>query len=65
MWSPLSLYALTLAIAFGIGVEFFNQLAAFPKGPVALSLEKQVPIIPGAFLKINNKYKDFLSEGIH
>lgn len=41
----------------GIGVEFFNQLAAFPKGPVALSLEKQVPIIPGAFLKINNKYK--------
>ena len=41
----------------GIGVEFFNQLAAFPKGPVALSLEKQVPIIPAAFLKIDNKYK--------
>ena len=41
----------------GIGVEFFNQLAAFPKGPVALSLEKQVPIIPAAFLEINNKYK--------
>ena len=41
----------------GVGVEFFNQLAAFPKGPVALSLEKQVPIITAAFLKIDNKYK--------
>ena len=41
----------------GIGVEFFNQLAAFPKGPVSLSLEKQVPIIPATFLKIDNKYK--------
>ena len=41
----------------GVGVEFFNQLAAFPKGPVALSLEKQLPIIAAAFLKIDNKYK--------
>jgi len=41
----------------GVGVEFFNQLAAFPKGPVALSLEKQIPIIAAAFLKIDNKYK--------
>ncbi len=41
----------------GVGVEFFNQLAAFPKGPVALSLDKQIPIIAAAFLKIDNEYK--------
>ena len=41
----------------GVGVEFFNNMAAFPKGPVALSLETQVPIIPAAFLYIDNKYK--------
>jgi len=41
----------------GVGVEFFNNIAAFPKGPVALSLETQVPIIPAAFLYIDRKYK--------
>ena len=41
----------------GIGVEFFNNLAAFPKGPVALSLKTQVPILPATFIKIDNKYK--------
>ena len=41
----------------GIGVEFFNQMAAFPKGPVALSLETQVPIVPAAFLEIDSNYK--------
>lgn len=40
----------------GVGVEFFNNMAAFPKGPVALSLETQVPIIPAAFLYIDRKY---------
>lgn len=41
----------------GVGVEFFTQLAAFPKGPVALSLKTQKPIIPAAFLKIKGVYK--------
>ena len=41
----------------GVGVEFFNQMAAFPKGPVALSLETQVPIVPAAFLEIDSNYK--------
>ena len=41
----------------GVGVEFFNNMAAFPKGPVALSLETQVPIIPAAFLNIDKNYK--------
>jgi len=41
----------------GVGVEFFNNMAAFPKGPVALSLETQVPIIPATFLHIDRKYK--------
>jgi len=41
----------------GVGVEFFNNMAAFPKGPVALSLETQVPIIPATFLYIDRKYK--------
>jgi len=41
----------------GVGVEFFNQMAAFPKGPIALSLETQVPVIPAAFITINNNYK--------
>ena len=37
-------------------VEFFNNLASFPKGPVALALKTQLPIVPTTFLKINNKY---------
>ena len=41
----------------GIGVEFFNQMAAFPKGPVALSLETQLPIVPTAFIKTINGYE--------
>ena len=40
----------------GVGVEFFNNLASFPKGPVALALQTQLPIVPTTFLKINNKY---------
>ena len=40
----------------GVGVEFFNNLASFPKGPVALALKTQLPIVPTTFLKINNKY---------
>ena len=40
----------------GVGTEFFGNLAAFPKGPVALSLKTQLPIVPTAFLKINGKY---------
>ena len=41
----------------GIGVEFFNQMAAFPKGPVALSLDTQLPIVPTAFIKSINGYE--------
>jgi KDO2-lipid IV(A) lauroyltransferase len=41
----------------GVGVEFFNQMAAFPKGPIALSLETQVPVIPAAFITVNGMYK--------
>ena len=41
----------------GVGVEFFDQMAAFPKGPVALSLETQLPIVPTAFIKTNNGYE--------
>jgi len=41
----------------GIGVEFFNRIAAFPKGAVALSLKTQVPIVPAAFLHLNNKFQ--------
>ena len=40
----------------GIATEFFNDVASFPKGPVALSLKTKLPIVPTAFLKINNKY---------
>ncbi len=40
----------------GVGTEFFGNLAAFPKGPVALSLKTQLPIVPTTFLKINGKY---------
>jgi len=41
----------------GVGVEFFNQMAAFPKGPVSLSLDTQLPIVPAAFIKSGNKYQ--------
>ena len=41
----------------GVGVEFFNQMAAFPKGPIALSLETQVPVIPATFITVNGIYK--------
>ena len=41
----------------GVGVEFFNQMAAFPKGPVSLSLDTQLPIVPAAFIKNGNKYQ--------
>ena len=41
----------------GVGVEFFDQMAAFPKGPVALSLETQLPIVPTAFIKTNEGYE--------
>ena len=40
----------------GVGVEFFGDIASFPKGPVALALKTEVPIIPAAFLKIDGKY---------
>ena len=40
----------------GVGTEFFGEIAAFPKGPVALALSTGVPIVPATFLKINNKY---------
>ena len=40
----------------GVGTEFFGNLAAFPKGPVALALKSQLPIVPTAFLKIDGKY---------
>jgi KDO2-lipid IV(A) lauroyltransferase len=40
----------------GVGTQFFGNLAAFPKGPVALALKTQLPIVPTAFLKINGKY---------
>ena len=40
----------------GIGIEFFGEVAAFPKGPVALALKTEVPIVPAAFLKLEGKY---------
>ncbi len=40
----------------GIGTEFFGNLAAFPKGPVALALKTQLPIVPTAFLKVDGNY---------
>lgn len=41
----------------GVGVEFFKQMAAFPKGPVALSLETQLPVVPTAFIKSGDGYE--------
>ena len=40
----------------GVGVEFFGEVAAFPKGPVALALKTEVPIVPAAFLKLEGRY---------
>tara|TARA_B100000902_G_scaffold152897_1_gene149408 strand:+ start:1754 stop:2626 length:873 start_codon:yes stop_codon:yes gene_type:complete len=40
----------------GVGTEFFGEIAAFPKGPVALALATGVPIVPATFLKIGDKY---------
>lgn len=40
----------------GIAVDFFGEVAAFPKGPVALALKSEVPIVPATFLKVNGKY---------
>ena len=40
----------------GVGTVFFDNLASFPKGPVALALKTQVPIVPTAFLKVNGQY---------
>ena len=41
----------------GVAIEFFGQLAAFPKGPVALSFKTGVPIIPTAMIKTKRGYK--------
>ena len=41
----------------GVATEFFGQLAAFPKGPVALSFKTGVPIIPTAMIKTKRGYK--------
>ena len=40
----------------GVGTEFFGRVAAFPKGPVALALKNQLPIVPTTFIKINGTY---------
>ncbi len=40
----------------GVGTVFFDNLASFPKGPVALALKTQAPIVPTAFLKVNGQY---------
>ena len=40
----------------GVGGEFFGEVAAFPKGPVALALKTEVPIVPAAFLKLEGRY---------
>ena len=41
----------------GVAVEFFSNIASFPKGPVALSLKTGVPIVPTAMIKISTGYK--------
>ena len=40
----------------GVGVEFFGEVASFPKGPVALALKTKVAIVPAAFLKLEDSY---------
>ena len=41
----------------GVAVEFFSNIASFPKGPVALSLKTSVPIVPTAMIKMSTGYK--------
>ena len=48
----------------GVGTEFFSNLAAFPKGPVALALKTQLPIVPTAFLKIDGKDSLYVKDRI-
>ena len=40
----------------GVAVEFFSNIASFPRGPVALSLKTGVPIIPTAMIKKSSGY---------
>ena len=49
----------------GVGTEFFGDLAAFPKGPVALALKTGVPIVPATFIKINNKYTLYFEKSFY
>ena len=37
--------------------RFFSNIASFPKGPVALSLKTNVPIVPTAMIKMSTGYK--------
>ena len=41
----------------GVATDFFGQLAAFPKGPVALSFKTGVPIIPTSMIKTKRGYR--------
>ena len=41
----------------GVATDFFGQLAAFPKGPVALSFKTGVPIIPTTMVKTKRGYR--------
>tara|TARA_B100001027_G_scaffold212408_1_gene181729 strand:+ start:148 stop:1017 length:870 start_codon:yes stop_codon:yes gene_type:complete len=41
----------------GVAVEFFSNIASFPKGPVALSLKTGIPIVPTAMIKTETGYK--------
>ena len=41
----------------GVAVEFFSNVASFPKGPVGLSLETGIPIVPTAMIKTKKGYK--------
>ena len=40
----------------GVAVEFFSNIASFPRGPVALSLKTGVPIVPTAMIKKSSGY---------
>ena len=41
----------------GVAVEFFSNVASFPKGPVGLSLKTGIPIVPTAMIKTRKGYK--------
>lgn len=41
----------------GVAVEFFSNVASFPKGPVGLSLKTGIPIVPTAMIKTKKGYK--------